>query len=238
MNAVWQSRCSGPGSLEAVARRAVRSIHRVRTEHRFSRHGRVPEWFRDSPAKRITRVRFPPRPPALPRHGRVPEWFRDSPALHPSASSARGELRGFDSRHGLQPFPATAACPSGSGIRLHCIHQRAPLAGNYAGSIPATASSPPPPRPRARVVQGFACTASISELRSRGITRVRFPPRPPALPSAVTGRRAGPPGRTTGFGTEPRSPATASFSSLRSHSLLFISSNGSTTLRPLRVSRT
>lgn len=30
--------------------------------------GRVPEWFRDSPAKRVTWVRFPPRPPT-PLHG-------------------------------------------------------------------------------------------------------------------------------------------------------------------------
>src|SRR5829696_5412359 len=32
------------------------------TSTSLHRPGRVPEWFRDSPAKRVTRVRFPPRP--------------------------------------------------------------------------------------------------------------------------------------------------------------------------------
>ncbi|CAL2065464.1 protein of unknown function [Streptomyces murinus] len=78
----------------------------------------------------VTRVRIPPRPrndnstrpcarvvqglackasyagsipaTASKRQSSLPERFRGSPALHPSASSARGELRGFESRHGLQ----------------------------------------------------------------------------------------------------------------------------------------
>ncbi len=132
MNAVWQSHCSRTGSLEHPFTPAIRSFH---------------------------------------QHGRVPEWFRGSPALHPSASSARGESRGFNPRHGrgtttqhgrvpewfrgspakrvtrvqFPPRPPNAgrARPSSSGARLRRIHQRAPLAGSHAGSIPATASKCP-----------------------------------------------------------------------------------------------
>src|SRR5690606_31382282 len=59
------------------------------------RHGRVPEWFRDSPAKRVTRVRFPPRPLARRRTGR--------------SSPRRGPSRPAAPAHGAvsQPSPFT-----------------------------------------------------------------------------------------------------------------------------------
>jgi hypothetical protein len=68
-------------------------------------HGRVPEWFRGSPAKRVTRVRIPPRP-RIASVG-VPEAIRraalSSAASCPTSSSTgpnsrRNALNGNDSR--------------------------------------------------------------------------------------------------------------------------------------------
>lgn len=132
--------------------------------------GRVPEWFRDSPAKRVTWVRFPPRPP-VPLHR----------ATSRRPSQRRASLTAFTPHAGRLPpaiaghFPDCSGhtCPGNDRARCSSSSLR-PSVTTRKPTPPAHAHIPvttPETQPTRRIDQGFT---KRSQLTPSGRDRPSF----------------------------------------------------------------